>query len=89
MKPRKVTLYSRPACPPCDLAASLLEALGASLEGGLAVEHVDISTDPELLAGYGAQVPVLRSGERLLPHATTRLRIERFLAGTEEGVRRG
>lgn len=47
------TLYTRAGCPLCDHARDTLE------KHGLAVENIDIDTDPALLARYHHCIPVV------------------------------
>jgi hypothetical protein len=56
MNPR-IVLYSKPGCHLCDLARDDLDLLG--FEMNLAVETVDITTDPALLQRYQALIPVV------------------------------
>ncbi len=58
--PLAVTLYSRPGCHLCDVMRAALLDVATRLP--LAVEDVDISTDPTLTARYGEDVPVLVAG---------------------------
>lgn len=58
--PLAVTLYSRPGCHLCDVMRAALLDVATRLP--LAVEDVDISTDPALTARYGEDVPVLVAG---------------------------
>ncbi len=55
--PPPVTLYTRAACPLCDEARALLDALAATL--GFTIEAVDIDADPELRSRYRYAVPVI------------------------------
>lgn len=53
-----VTLYSRPGCHLCDeMKAVVARAIAGRAD--VAVEEVDISTDPALEARYGLEIPVL------------------------------
>lgn len=53
-----VTLYSRPGCHLCDeMKAIVARAIGGRAD--VAVEEVDISSDPALEARYGLEIPVL------------------------------
>lgn len=53
MAPRQAILYTRRGCHLCDDAREVLERHGYS------VEPVDIDADPELLARYNHEVPVV------------------------------
>ena len=68
--PIELVLYSRPGCHLCDemkeLIAQVLGDFGASLR------EVDVSTDPELEADYGKQIPVLLvNGKKAFKFRTT------------------
>ena len=49
-------LYGRPGCHLCDDARQVVEAVCAELGEGW--QEVDITTDPDLLARYGEEIPV-------------------------------
>jgi glutaredoxin len=53
-----VTLYSRPGCHLCDdMKAVVARAIAGRVD--VALEEVDISSDPALEARYGLKIPVL------------------------------
>ncbi|MBA2445286.1 MAG: glutaredoxin family protein [Nocardioidaceae bacterium] len=52
----RVLLLSKPGCHLCDDARHVIEEICA--EVGEAYAERDISTDPELMAQYGEQIPV-------------------------------
>ncbi len=62
-----LTIYRRPGCHLCDDAELLLrDELAERARTGLPpveVEHVDISSDPELEARYRRHIPVFAIGE--------------------------
>jgi glutaredoxin len=49
----RLVLYTRAGCHLCDDAKAVLERIGEPFT------ELDISTDPELTADYGDQLPVL------------------------------
>ena len=53
----KVTLYTRKGCHLCDTAKEQLRL--ASRYSHFELEEVDIDSDPELLALYNEEVPVI------------------------------
>ena len=55
-----VTIYSRSGCHLCDQMKAVVERVGRSV--ALAVEEIDVSTDPALEARYGSEIPVLLVG---------------------------
>jgi glutaredoxin len=54
-----VTLYSRPGCHLCDEMKAAVQRVTAALDTPTRVEEIDISTDPDLEARYGTEIPVL------------------------------
>ena len=50
-------IYTRPGCHLCDEMKAVVERLAHSLP--LAIEEIDVSTDPELERRYGHEIPVL------------------------------
>ncbi|MDX8409681.1 MAG: glutaredoxin family protein [Mariprofundales bacterium] len=57
-------LMSRQHCPLCEEAEAVLTAVSSQL--GLGWQRVDIDRDPELVARYGWDVPVLLRGQTML-----------------------
>lgn len=53
----RITVYSRPGCHLCDDMKTVVARVAT--RAGLTVEEVDISTDVELEARYGLEIPVL------------------------------
>lgn len=53
-----VTLYSRPGCHLCDEMKAVV-ARAVAGRADVAVEEIDISSDPALEARYGVEIPVL------------------------------
>jgi glutaredoxin len=51
------TVYSRAQCCCCHKALDLLREYQA--RSGFAIEEIDIDTDPELVAKYNTEVPVV------------------------------
>jgi glutaredoxin len=52
----RVLLYSKPGCHLCDDAREVVGAVCAQLD--VAWDEVDITTDEDLTARYGEQIPV-------------------------------
>jgi glutaredoxin len=52
----RVRVLSKPGCHLCEDAEAVVAAVCA--ETGVMFEVVDVTTDPELLATYGEQIPV-------------------------------
>jgi glutaredoxin len=55
----KLTIYSRPGCHLCDEMKEVVGRVAASSDLPLSIEEIDISTDAELEARYGVEIPVL------------------------------
>lgn len=53
----RLTLYSRPGCHLCDDMKATIDRVARRVP--LALEIVDISTDRQLEAAYGLEIPVL------------------------------
>ena len=64
---RRITIYSKPACHLCDRAKEVLERARHKVD--FAIEIIDISQNPELLARYGHDIPViLLDGREIARH---------------------
>lgn len=75
---RQLTLYSKPGCHLCDVMKAVIDAVGARVP--LALEVVDITTDPALLERYGVEIPVLLiDGRKAAKHRLTERELERIL----------
>jgi glutaredoxin len=57
----RLTIYAKPGCHLCDEMKMLVHRVVAERGSGAAItlDEVDISTDRELLALYGLEIPVL------------------------------
>ena len=55
----RLTIYSRPGCHLCDEMKALVARVGRRSALPIAIEEIDISTDPDLEARYGVEIPVL------------------------------
>ena len=54
-----LTIYSRPGCHLCDEMKAIVRRVADAAMPPLAIEEIDISTDPDLEARYGLEIPVL------------------------------
>jgi len=54
-----MTIYSRPGCHLCDEMKEVVRRVTASAQPPVEIEEIDISTDPDLEARYGLEIPVL------------------------------
>jgi glutaredoxin len=62
-----VTIYSRPDCHLCQRAKEILQR--AQLRTPFSLEEVDISQNPDLVARYGHDIPViLLDGKEIARH---------------------
>jgi len=77
-----VTIYSKPGCHLCEEAKAVM--LAAGCRELFTITETNIETDPELLARYRYEIPVITiEGEEVFRH---RLRAESFC---EEIIKRG
>jgi glutaredoxin len=58
----RVTIYSKPGCHLCDEMKAVVRR--TITDRDVSLEDVDISTDPDLLARYGLEIPVLMIDEK-------------------------
>ena len=73
-----VTLYSRPGCHLCDDMKAVVQRVGQGMP--IAMEIVDISTDPELEARYGLEIPVLLvDGKKAAKYRVSEQELRRML----------
>ncbi len=54
----RLTIYSKPGCHLCDEMKVTIKRVLIG-HPGLALEEIDISTDPQLVERYGLEIPVL------------------------------
>lgn len=77
-----VTIYSRQGCHLCDRMKAVVERVGRSV--AIAVEEIDVSTDPALEARYGSEIPVLLvGGTKAAKYRVTEEELRRILSGRE------
>ena len=73
-----VTIYSRQGCHLCEQMKAVVERVGRSV--AIALEEVDISTDPALEARYGVEIPVLLvEGRKAAKYRVTEDELRRIL----------
>ncbi len=66
----KVIIYSRPGCHLCEVAKAVIDSAGYN--DLFALEEIDIETDPELLARYRYDIPVIMiAGAEAFRHRLT------------------
>jgi thiol-disulfide isomerase/thioredoxin len=81
-----ITLYSRPGCHLCDDMKAIVARVVRALSTPVTVEEIDISTDPELEARYGVEIPVLLvNGSKAAKYRVTERELTRILKARQEG----
>lgn len=86
MEAHPVTLYLRPECELCEEARGALRAVLDDSPVPLLIQEVDIEQDPDLHRRLLTEIPAIEYRGALLAHATSRLRIQSFLADVERRV---
>ena len=81
-----ITLYIRPECELCEEARDALRAALADSPLPRSIQEVDIEQDPVLHRRLFTEIPAIEYRGALLAHATSRLRIQSFLADVERRV---
>jgi thiol-disulfide isomerase/thioredoxin len=76
-----VSLYSRPGCHLCDEMKAVVQRVARAAEVPITIEEIDISTDPDLEARYGLEIPVLLvDGKRAAKYRISEDELMRILA---------
>ena len=77
-----LTLYSRPGCHLCDDMKAVVERVARTSTPVPTIEVIDISSDPELEALYGLEIPVLMvNGKKAAKYRVTEDGLRRMLSG--------
>jgi thiol-disulfide isomerase/thioredoxin len=77
-----LTLYSRPGCHLCDEMKAVVQRVTRAVDVPIAVEEIDISTDPDLETRYGLEIPVLLvDGKKAAKYRIGDGELRRLLAG--------
>jgi hypothetical protein len=75
-----LTLYSRPGCHLCDDMRAVIARVACTIP--VTLQEVDISTDAELEARYGPEIPVLLvEGTKAAKYRVTAQQLTRILSG--------
>jgi thiol-disulfide isomerase/thioredoxin len=75
-----LTLYSRPGCHLCEDMKAVVQRVARAAEAPIAVEEIDISTDADLEARYGLEIPVLLvDGRKAAKYRVTEAELARIL----------
>jgi hypothetical protein len=81
-----ITIYSREGCHLCDEMKALVERLARTLTPAPAIEIIDISTDPDLEARYGLEIPVLMiNGKKAAKYRVSEEELRRILNARQGG----
>jgi glutaredoxin len=84
----RLTLYSKPGCHLCDEMKLVIDAVRSRVP--LALEVVDISTDPALMELYGVEIPVLMiDGKKAAKYRITAAELEKKLGTRGAGLTTG
>jgi glutaredoxin len=76
----ELTIYSRPGCHLCDEMKIVVARVAQTIPFSL--DEIDISTDPELEALYGLEIPVLMmDGKKAAKYRIEEADLMRLLAG--------
>ena len=75
-----ITIYSRPGCHLCDEMKVVVQRVAERQTPRLAFEIVDISTDSNLEALYGLEIPVLMvNGRKAAKYRVSEDELQRIL----------
>ena len=75
-----LTIYSRPGCHLCDEMKAVVRRVAQAVP--LTLDEIDISTDAELEALYGLEIPVLMvEGKKAAKYRITEDELVRVMAG--------
>ena len=55
----RLTLYTRAGCHLCEAMRDVVTRVAAEDQSGIGIEEIDISTDSNLEARFGLEIPVL------------------------------
>jgi glutaredoxin len=80
-----LTLYSRPGCHLCDDMKAIIHRAAAEAGVAIALDEIDISTDPNLELKYGEQIPVLLvNGKKAAKYRVSQVELRRLLTDRAE-----
>ncbi len=84
-----MVIYSRPGCHLCDEMNVVVRRVAERQTPPLAIEIVDISTDPNLEALYGLEIPVLMvNGRKAAKYRVTEEELTRLLSAPSRESRK-
>jgi hypothetical protein len=80
-----LTIFSKPGCHLCDDMKAVVERVIRASGLPITVDQIDITTDPDLEARYGMEIPVLLvDGRKAAKYRITDAELRRLLA-TRDG----
>jgi len=75
-----LTIYSKPGCHLCDEMKAIVDRVVRTSALAIAVEQIDITTDPDLEARYRLEIPVLLvDGTKIAKYRVTEAELMRAL----------
>ena len=81
-----LTIYSRPGCHLCDEMKTVVQRVVRSVTAPITVEEIDISTDHDLEARYGVEIPVLLvDGKKAAKYRISEKELMRIVRGRSRG----
>ncbi len=81
-----LTLYSRPGCHLCDEMKAVVQRAARATTTPITIDEIDISTDPDLEARYGLEIPVLMvDGKKAAKYRVTEEELTRLLKARSGG----
>ena len=82
-----LTIYSRPCCHLCDEMKAIVHRVADAAKPRVAVEEIDISTDPDLEARYGLEIPVLLvDGKKVAKYRISEAELRRAVSARAGGA---
>jgi thiol-disulfide isomerase/thioredoxin len=83
-----LTIYSRSGCHLCDEMKAIVQRVARSAPRPITIQEIDISTDPDLEARYGVEIPVLLvDGRKIAKYRVTEEELTRILRDRSGGSR--
>ena len=84
-----LTIYSRPGCHLCDEMKAVVRRAIGSIQEPITFEEIDISTDSDLEARYGLEIPVLLvNGKKTAKYRVSEQELARMLRDKSGGTGR-
>ena len=81
----RLTIYSKPGCHLCDVMKDVIHRV-IDHQADIALEEIDITTDPALIDLYGTDIPVLMiDGDKVAKHRITDQELLRMIRARGKG----